>query len=128
MAPNARVTLPLSLLAGLLLWALLPACDPGKPPEPVGAPEIPRVLQEAFKEAKAPTKDAVKQVVTAVEQKQWPQASVAIQHLSGQAGLTAAQKDAVARCLIGINQQVSEAAAAGDQQAEQVQQMRRLDK
>ena len=73
-------------------------------------------------------KEAVTAVVTAIEAQDWPKASLAIQHLSSQAGLKAAQQELVARCTMAINAQMAEAAAAGNEQAEQVRQVHRLEK
>ena len=115
------------LAAGFLLLAFA-GCDRTKPPEPVSLADVPRLLQEGFKDAQGPMKEAVTAVVTATEAQDWPKASLAIQNLSSQAGLKAAQQELVARCTMAINAQMAEAAAAGNEQAEQVRQAHRLEK
>jgi hypothetical protein len=116
-----------SLTAGLLLvaWA---GCDRAKPPEPVSVADIPRLLQAGFKDAKGPVKEAVANVVGAIEAQDWPKASLAIQSLSSQAGLKPPQQELVGRCTMAINAQMAEAAAAGNEQAEQLRQVHRLEK
>jgi len=115
------------LAAGFLLVAFA-GCDRAKPPEPVSLADVPRLLQEGFKDAKGPVKEAVTAVVTALEAQDWPKASLAIQSLSTQAGLKAAQQELVARCTMAINAQMAEAAAAGNEEAEQVRQVHRMEK
>jgi len=115
------------LAAGLLLLAFA-ACDRAKPPEPVSLADVPRLLQEGFKDAKGPVKEAVTAVVTAIKAQDWPKASLAIQGLLTQAGLKPAQQELVARCTMAINAQMAEAAAAGNEQAEQVRQLHRMEK
>jgi len=116
-----------SLAAGFLLAAFA-GCDRAKPPEPVSLADVPRLLQEGFKDAQGPVKEAVSVVVTAIEAQDWPKASLAIQSLSSQSGLKAPQQELVARCTMAINAQMAEAAAAGNEQAEQVRQIHRMEK
>ena len=103
-------------------------CDRSKPPEPVSLADVPRLLQEGFKDARGPVKEAVAVVVAAVEAQDWPKASLAIQSLSSQAGLEAPQQELVARCTIAINAQTAEAAAAGNEEAERIRQVHRMEK
>lgn len=116
--------------AGALLSLLLGlgGCSRSEAPTPIELGQIPTVLRESFKEAKEPVAGLVNDLVGAVEAREWPKASVAVQALSGAAGLSAKQREAVARCLMTINTQVSEAAAAGNPQAEEIQRMIRQDK
>ncbi len=113
-----------------LCWLLLiPGCsDSAKPVEPVALADIPSLVNAAFKDAKDPAKSLASQVVDAVEQKDWAKASVGAEALLSAPGTTAEQNKLVGRCLLAINQQVNEAAAAGNAQAEQLQQVRRAEK
>lgn len=115
------------LAAGFLL-VIVTGCDRAKPPEPVSLADVPRLLQEGFKDAKGPVKEAVTAVGKALEAQDWPKASLAIQSLSSQAGLQPAQQELAARCTMAINAQMAEAAAAGNEQAEQVRQVHRMEK
>lgn len=116
-------------VVALWLLTLIPGCtDSAKPVEPVSLAEIPSLVNAAFKDAKDPAKSLASQVVDAVEQKDWAKASVGAEALLSAPGTTAEQNKLVGRCLLAINQQVNEAAAAGNAQAEQLQQVRRAEK
>lgn len=116
------------LATALLLLAGPMGCGRNEAPSPVEAALIPAVLRETFQSAKEPVTGLVTDLVDAVEAKDWPKASVAAQALSKTTTLTAKQRDMLARCLITINTQVTEAAATGNQEAEEVHRMIRLDK
>jgi len=116
------------LATALLLLAGPMGCGRNEAPSPVEAALIPAVLRETFQSAKEPVTGLVTGLVDAVEAKDWPKASVAAQALSKTTTLTAKQRDMLARCLITINTQVTEAAATGNQEAEEVRRMIRLDK
>ncbi len=103
-------------------------CNHGKPPEPVSLADVPRLLQEGFPNARGPIQDSVTAVVAAVEAQDWPKASLAIQALASQAGLKPAQQELVARCTIAINAQMAEAAAAGNEEAQEIRQIHRMEK
>lgn len=121
--------LPRCARIAVLGFALLVAgCDPAKPPAPVGIGEIPRVLTEAFRDAAGGIRSSAEAVVAAVQAKEWTSASVGLEALARQPALTARQRNEVARCLIAVNAQVADAAAAGDAQAAQLQQVQRADK
>lgn len=116
------------VITTLLVLLTFTACSKHEPPPPVEVGQIPALLEQTFKGVKDPTASLVKELVAAVEQKEWPKASVGAQALSAAAGITAKQREAVGRCLIAINQQVNEAAEAGNTQAEEVRRMIRQDK
>jgi len=115
-------------------WTLLPltfglcGCSKSEAPPPIDVGQIPTALQDAFKGAKEPLAGLVNDLIAAVEARDWPKASVAVQALSGAASLGEKQRETVARCLISINAQVGEAAAGGNAQAEEIQRMIRQDK
>jgi len=67
-------------------------------------------------------------VVAAVGKQDWPRASMTVQALANHPELTKKQRHEVARCLIAINTELSQAAESGDVQADQLRQYRRLDK
>lgn len=115
-------------IVGALVLLTAAGCDPGKPPEAVALADVPRVLQEGFKDAKDPIQKAVGEVVKAVKAQDWAQASLAIQGLSAQPGLKKPQQELVARCMMAINAQVAEAAEAGDEEAVEVRQLHRSEK
>ncbi len=115
-------------LAALGLVWLVAGCDPAKPPAPVGVAEIPHVLTEAFRDAAGAIRASADAVVASVQAKEWASASVGLEALAGEPALTARQRNEVARCLIAVNTQVADAAAAGDAQAAQLQQVQRADK
>lgn len=120
---------PLAGLVGILWLAfLVTGCDRAKPPEPLALGDVPRVLREAFRGAGAGLSQSAETVAEAVEQQQWSQASVGLQALSGQRVLSEKQRNELARCLIAVNARVAEAAAAGDAEAGQLQQIQRSDK
>jgi hypothetical protein len=116
----------LPVLAGACLLAV--ACNRAKPPEPVALEDISRVLNEAFRAGPAEARALAGQVAEAVAAQQWTRASLAVQALSETPGLSKPQAGQVASCLIAINAQVSAAAEAGDAQAEQLREFRRIDK
>jgi len=125
---NTRLSRFLAGVAGLWLVFFAAGCDRAKPPEPVALGDVPRVLRDAFRDAGGEVRQMADSLVSAVEQQQWTQASVGLQALSEQKALSDKQRNEVARCLIAVNAQVAEAAAAGDAQAGQLQQLRRTDK
>ena len=112
----------------LLLLALVSGCDRAKPPEPVAIGDVARVLRATFTGAKGDMKGLVDGVVAAVGKRDWPRASMSVQALANHAGLTQKQVQEVARCLIAINTELSQAAESGDAQAEELRQYRRMDK
>lgn len=112
-------------LLGLLV---LCACDRAKPPAPVAITDVGRVLQAAFPGAKGEVKGLVDGVNSAVGKQDWPRASMTVQALANQAGLSPKQRQEVARCLIAINSELTQAAESGDAQADQLRQYRRMDK
>jgi hypothetical protein len=112
----------------LLLLAMVCGCDRAKPPEPVAIGDVARVLREAFAGTQGDVKGLVDGVVAAVGKRDWPRASMSVQALANHAGLTRKQDQEVARCLIAINTELSQAAESGDAQAEQLRQYRRMDK
>lgn len=118
----------LGALAALAVPLFLSGCDRAQPPEPVALSDVPRVLNDAFREAGAEVRQLAGTIVAAVEGKEWTKASVGMEALAGQPALTARQRNDLARCLITINTQVAEAAAAGDVQAGQLRQLQRTDK
>ncbi len=117
-----------SLAALVLLIGAAGCSDSAKPVQPVAVTEVPGLLNTAFKDAPEPAKGLAAQVVGAVEKKDWSQASVLAGALLTAPGSSAEQNKLVGRCLLAINEQVNAAAAAGDQQAEQLNQIRRAEK
>jgi hypothetical protein len=117
------------LLTGLGALALcLGACSRSNPPEPVALADVPRILRETLREGPSSARTLAADVAAAVEAKAWPKASVGIEALVAEAGLTQKQAAQVARCVIAINSQLNTAAGAGDQEASEIQTMRRQEK
>jgi hypothetical protein len=127
---NRRTWLQHGLRFGtlFLLGTSLIGCSKSEAPTPVEVGQIPAALREAFQGAKDPVAGLVADLIAAVEAREWPKASVAVQALSSATGLTKKQRETAARCLITINTQVNEAAATGNQQAEEVQRIIRTEK
>lgn len=115
-------------LAAVCLSLFAVGCGRPKPPEPVALGDVPRVLRDAFREGGTEIRQLADSVAGAVEKGQWTSASAAIEVLSARTDLASKQRNELARCLIAVNAQVAEAAAAGDAEAGQLQQMRRTDK
>ncbi len=103
-------------------------CGRREAPPPVESAQIPAVLRDTFKGAKEPLAGIARELIDAVEAGEWAKASVTAQVLSKEPVLTAKQRELVARCLITINTQVTEAAATGNQDAQEVRRMIRQDK
>jgi len=103
-------------------------CGRREAPPPVESAQIPVVLRDTFKAAKEPLAGIARELIGAVEAGEWAKASVTAQVLSKEPALTAKQRELVARCLITINTQVTEAAATGNQDAQEVRRMIRQDK
>jgi hypothetical protein len=127
---NRSATISQGLLFVALMAALLclAACDRAKAPEPLDIVDLPRVLRTAFAGGPADAKSLAETVAGSVEAKEWPKASVGIETLSRQAGLSKKQSAEVARCIIAINAQVQAAAEAGNAEANEVREIRRRDK
>ncbi|MBE7499490.1 MAG: hypothetical protein HS113_04125 [Verrucomicrobiales bacterium] len=125
---DPRLLPRLGALATLAVLLLVNGCGPAKPPEPVALSEVPRVLHDTFRAAGVEVRQLAVTIVAAVEGKEWTKASVGMEALADHPALTARQRNDLARCLITINTQVAEAAAAGDVQAGQLRQLQRTDK
>jgi hypothetical protein len=106
----------------------LAACDRAKAPEPLDIVDLPRVLRAAFTGGPVEAKSLAETVALAVEAKEWAKASVGVEALSHQAGLSRKQSVEAARCTIAINAQVQAAAEAGNTEATEVREIRRREK
>jgi len=114
-----------SALFSAVLFLLLAGCGENKPPEPVAPEDAPAALREAFTSAQPATKDLVEQVAGAIEKGDLAKASVGLNSLSANQTITKEQRSLAARCLISVNEKIQQAAAQGDQQAQQFRHIQR---
>lgn len=97
-------------------------------PKPVAIESAPTSFAEAFKNAKPEAKQLATEATAALESKDYARALLALQSLAGRSDLTDSQRDMASRSMLSVNQALTEQAASGNQQAQQVLQLRRTTK
>ena len=121
---NRILSLPL-----LLIVTLIAGCDRSSvPPEPITLDQLPAALDKAFTKASSEAKAVSAQVVTALNAKDYQQASAGLQKLSTLAGLNKEQASVSARGVLTVNQALQEAQTKGDQKATQTLKSYRINK
>jgi len=103
-------------LISLSLFAT--ACRKQTAAKPLPIDEVPKTIQNAFKESTPEVSNVVSEVVTSVHQDQGKTLEE-LQTLSEQPNLTAEQRRATERAMYSVLNKLSQSAAKGDKQAEE---------
>lgn len=110
----------LSLAVAIALGA---AC--GKEPEAVAIEEAPKAIEKGFAGAPAPAKEAATEAVQALQSQNPGRAFVSLQELSTRSDITPEQREAATKSLMAVRQQLNDAAARGDKNAQQILELHR---
>ncbi len=114
-----RVCFPLiAALAGLLSGGC--GKDTSSAPAPLAEEQIPSVIAQTFSNSNKETQEEANQYVDDVKSHNYPAAFEDAQKLAHQPGLTHDQRATLARALRTTSQKLQDAAASGDNQANQV--------
>ncbi len=110
--------------------ALLSGCsrDEVPPPQAVPIAEVPKTLDEAFKNANAESRTVASLVNSALQAQDDPRAFVELQALCADPNLTPEQREAASKAMVSVNAKLLESAANGDQRATEVLNMHRARK
>lgn len=120
--------IPLSTLL-LVVTLLAGGCgEKVEPPTPIGLEQIPAELGKAFASAKGEAKELSDLVVTAVQSKDFPKASMTLTALAQRSDLSKIQSRTVGGAAMTINAALLEAESKGDPQAVETLNLRRLTK
>jgi hypothetical protein len=106
--------LALTLILTVLAAAAAGCGSSSAPPAALSTQEVAPALESAFKDASAEAKSAATEAAAAVQQNDNPKALLEIQRLSARQDLTAEQREAAARSMLAIMEQLRQAAARGD--------------
>ena len=90
------------------------------PPTPIPVDQLPGLIEKAFSKAKPELQEAPKQLVAALQAKDYPKAYFLMQDLSTKPGLNKAQLDVTSRGSLTLNSLLQEAQAKGDTKAAEV--------
>ncbi len=114
-----KVRLIAGALAGNLLLAAVGCSKVSTtPPKPLSAEQVAPTLQTAFKEATPDAKSASDEIVSALQVKEEPKAFVGLHALIEKPDLTPEQRQAAVRAMLALTLQMQEAAANGNQMAD----------
>jgi hypothetical protein len=119
------------VLAQLMIGAIagiLIGCGKSHSPAPTSATEAQASMQDAFKQAKPEVKAVADEVVSALQNNDSPKAYIQLHVLSGSSGLNEEQRDAATKSMLLLGQQLRQAAAKGDAEAEKALEMYRATK
>jgi len=115
----------------LSLLALLIASGckkPDGPPPPVSLEQLPSALEKAFAKGKPEASEPLSGLQTALRDKDYPKALMAMQTVAALPGLNKEQANVAAAGLVSINNALQEAQSQGDQNAAQTLQTYRATK
>ena len=87
-------------------------------PKPLAITEAPKTITDTFTNASGPSKEMASDSSAAMSSGNYPQALETLQLLSGRTDLTPEQRQAAARSLQTVNQELAKKASEGDKQAE----------
>ncbi len=104
----------ISLVVALLLAA---GCREQAPPQPARWESVPTTLTASFQAARPELRDLALAAVGSLRSNDVATASLQLQALCGQAGLTDRQREDATRCWLTVQARLRTAAAAGDQNA-----------
>lgn len=123
---NSRNRRPLLLVPLITLLALAGCGRSSNVPEPLPPERAPNELTSAFEKAKPELKEVARKAGEALEAKRYPEASMLLTELSRETTLSAKERDAVTRAMLGVNRQIQEQQTQGDaQSAEYLRQLQR---
>ncbi len=110
-----------------LLFAV--SCDRSSaPPTALAVEELPAAFEKAFAKAKPETKELAKQVVAAVQAKDYSKAFFGLQNMTSQVALTKEQSSVISGALLTVNNLLQAAQAQGDTKAAETIQSHRATK
>jgi hypothetical protein len=113
------------LMGGLLLLVSFAGCREKAPPQALTWEAVPATLNTAFQGAPAGVRDQVQAALSALQSNDVVAASIQLETLCGQPGLTERQREEATRCWLAAKERLRTAAAAGDPSASEVIQLRR---
>lgn len=108
--PVASICLSLFLVVG---------CQKNDAPAALPADQVPQVVEQAFKSASAEAKTNADEVVASLQNKDDVKAFVDLQILGARTDLTPGQREAATRSMLSLNERLRDAAAQGDQKAQE---------
>ena len=88
-------------------------------PPPLAADQVPATIENAFDQAQPEVKSVADSVASSVKNQDSATAFEQLQDLSARPSLTSEQRSAAARAMVTVVQQLQEAAANGDQKAQE---------
>ncbi len=112
----------ISLAVALLLAA---GCREQAPPQPALWESVPATLTASFQAARPELRDLALAAVGSLRSNDVVTASLQLQALCGQPGLTDQQRQDATRCWLTVQERLRTAAAAGDQGASETIQLQR---
>ncbi len=123
-----RQTIPMMGL--LFLLALVSGCShhDSAPPSPLPVEQLPALFEKAFAKAGSGVKEAMTQVVSAVQTNDYSRALMSAQALANMGELTKDQQLLVARAQLTINGLLQTAQAQGDEKAAAILKYQHLSK
>jgi hypothetical protein len=113
----------------LLVLLIASGCKkPDGPPPPVSLEQLPSALEKAFAKSKPEASEPLNGLQTALRDKDYPKALMAMQTVAALPGLNKEQANVAAAGLVSINNALQEAQSQGDQNAAQTLQTYRATK
>ena len=127
-APLVRSSIPRALILAISLVCACGCRRADGPPPPLSLEQLPGAVEKAFAQTNPAASEKVKELLTALRDKDYSKALMALQAVSAMPGLNRAQADVAGAGLITLNNALQEAQSQGDQNAAQTLQSYRATK